>query len=363
LRSILYYITGHGYGHAVRSIQVIRALQETTPDLQVHVRTTAPQWLFASLPRPVSYTSRSIDVGVIQPDSLRMDLAATLAACDELQRRMPQLLHEEIEFVQAQNIDLIIGDIPPACFEVAARAKLPSVAITNFTWDMIYQAYAGTYPEFTPIIEEMRKSYAKAALALSLPYACDMSIFPRRESIPWITRCSSLTRTQARAAFDLPQFATIVLLSFGGIGLDPLPLQRLQEMSEFHFVATGTGKSQDNFQILHGPQRRYEDLLRAVDVVVTKPGYGIVADVLAHRVPILYTERGEFSEYPFLVAALNDLATAEFIPQAALRSGNLRTQLRRLLDTKPNRQPAQLNGASKAAEHILAFMHTGASAR
>jgi UDP:flavonoid glycosyltransferase YjiC (YdhE family) len=209
----------------------------------------------------------------------------------------------------------------------------------------------------------MRRSYAKAALTLSLPYACDMSMFPHRESIPWITRCSSLTRTQARVAFDLPQFATIVLLSFGGIGLDTLPLERLQEMSEFHFVATGAGTSQDNFQILHGPQRRYEDLLRAVDVVVTKPGYGIVADVLAHRVPILYTDRGEFSEYPFLVAALNDLATAEFIPQAALRSGDLRTYLRRVLAKKPNWQPALLDGANKAAEHILAFMHVSAAGR
>jgi UDP:flavonoid glycosyltransferase YjiC (YdhE family) len=363
LRSILYYISGHGYGHAVRSRQVMHALQQAAADIHIHVRTTAPDWLFSSLPRGVSYTSRSLDVGVIQPDSLRMDLPATLAACRDLQHGLPQLLDEEVEYVQAQNIDLIIGDIPPACFEVAARTKIPSIAITNFTWDVIYQAYAGAYPKFTPIVEEMRRSYAKAALTLSLPYACDMSMFPHRESIPWITRCSSLTRTQARVAFDLPQFATIVLLSFGGIGLDTLPLERLQEMSEFHFVATGAGTSQDNFQILHGPQRRYEDLLRAVDVVVTKPGYGIVADVLAHRVPILYTDRGEFSEYPFLVAALNDLATAEFIPQAALRSGNLRTQLRRLLDTKPNRQPAQLNGASKAAEHILAFMHTGASAR
>ena len=70
-------------------------------------------------------------------------------------------------------------------------------------------------------------------------------------------------------------------------------------------------------------QRNYEDLVRAVDVVVTKPGYGIVADVISHQVRILYTERGEFAEYPHLVQALDECATAEFIPQEQLLSGNM----------------------------------------
>ena len=356
MRSILYYITGHGYGHAVRSIQVIRALQEATPAIRVHVRTTAPQWLFASLPRPVSYTARSIDVGVIQPDSLRMDLAATLSACSDLQDRLPQLLDEEVEFVQAQKIDLIIGDIPPPCFDIASRAKIPSVAITNFTWDVIYLAYAEEYPQFTPIIAAMRQSYSKSTLALTLPYPCDMSMFPRHEPIPWITRRSSLSRLQARARFGLPESSTVVLLSFGGIGLETLPFQHLKAMSEFDFVATGGGKSQGNFHVLDGAQRRYEDLLCAADVVVTKPGYGIVADVLAHRVPILYTERGNFSEYQFLVRALNELATAEFVQQGTLRAGDLRPSLQRLLGKNTHWPAVRLDGANVAAERILALL-------
>lgn len=360
MRSILYYISGHGYGHAVRSHQVIRALQEASLDIRIHVRTSAPDWLFSNLPRPVLFTCQSTDVGVIQPDSLRMDLAATLAACRDLHHRLPLLIEQEIDFVQAQKIDLIVGDIPPACFEIAARAKIPAAAITNFTWDVIYRAYAGAYPEFIPLIEKMTQFYGKATTALTLPYPCDMSMFPRRQPIPWIARRSSLTQSQARAAFGLPRTGTLVLLSFGGIGLDALPLKRLHEMTEFHFVATGAGRSEDNFHILEGPQRRYEDLLRAVDVVVTKPGYGIVADVLAHHVPILYTERGEFPEYPFLVRALNDLATEEFIPQEALRSGNLRPYLGRLLEKERNWQATELDGAQKAAQDLLGLLDHGA---
>ena len=356
MRSILYYISGHGYGHAVRSNQVIRALQQAAPDLRVHVRTTAPQWLFHHPEAPVSYTHRSIDIGIVQPNSLDMDIAATLRACQELQDRLPSLVEQEREFIEERRIDLILGDIPPVCFEIAARANIPSVAVTNFTWDVIYRAHATKHPGLDPLIGEMTTFYSKATLALTLPYPCVMSMFARREAIPWISRASDSTRERARAAFGLPSNRTLVLLSFGGLGFDDLPWQRLGELSEFFFVATGPVElARDNLRVLSVAQRSYVDLLRAVDAIVTKPGYGIVADVLAHRLPVLYTERGEFPEYPYLVQALTELATAEFIPQAELLSGQIRPYLTRLLDKEPNWPPVPLNGAAVAAEKILAL--------
>ena len=356
MRSILYYITGHGYGHAVRSNQVIRALQRAAPDLLAHVRTTAPEWLFYNPEGPVSYTHQATDIGIVQPNSLDMDIDATFHACQELHRRLPNLIGQEREFIKDQRIDLIAGDIPPLCFEIAARANIPSVAVTNFTWDVIYRAYAAKHPGLDPLIGEMTNFYRKATLALTLPYPCDMNVFTRREAIAWISRASALNREQARAAFGLPSDRTIVLLSFGGIGFDDLPWQRLSELSEFFLVTTGPVEfARDNLLVLSMAQRRYVDLLRAVDAIVTKPGYGIVADILAHRLPVLYTERGEFPEYPCWVQALTELATAEFIPQADLLSGKIRPYLTRLLDKEPNWPSVPLNGAALAAEKILAL--------
>ena len=357
MSSILYYITGHGYGHAVRSNQVIRALQHLAPDARVHVRTTAPEWLFHNPDRPVIYTNRWLDIGIVQPNSLEMNLEKTFDRCRELHRRLPTLIQQEIEFIQGRQIDLIVGDIPPVGFEIAARANIPSVAVTNFTWDVIYQAYATKHPGLTGLIEEMTSFYSRATLALTLPYACDMSMFARREAIPWISRVSRLTRRQAREAFGLPPTGIIVLMSFGGLGFDHLPWQRLNELSPIFFVTTGPSElARGNLRILSAAQRRYDDLLRAVDAVVTKPGYGIVADTLAHRLPLLYTERGEFAEYPCLVRALSELATAEFIPQADLLSGKIRPYLTRLFDKELNWPAVPLNGAAVAAEKILGLL-------
>ena len=78
MRSILYYVTGHGYGHAVRSNQVIRALQEAAPGLLVHVRSTAPEWLFEA---PIEGVQRLVDrVGVPLADFDLIEINEAFAA-------------------------------------------------------------------------------------------------------------------------------------------------------------------------------------------------------------------------------------------------------------------------------------------
>ena len=70
---------------------------------------------------------------------------------------------------------------------------------------------------------------------------------------------------------------------------------------------------------------RYEDLVAAVDVVATKPGYGIIAECAAHQTAILYTSRGHFVEYEVLVREMPRYVRSQFIPQEALFAGEWRT--------------------------------------
>jgi hypothetical protein len=342
----------------VRSQQVIRALASRCPDLRLHVRTTAPEWLFCNSPTTVTYSRQTIDTGIVQRDSLRMDLSATLKSCHAIHHRRAEIIECELSYIKNHDIRLIVGDTPPLCFEIAARAVLPSISITNFTWDVIYRAYIGEYPDFAPLVDEMTSFYRKATLALTLPYPCDTNMFPHQQPIPWIARQSSLTKHQARMKFNLPQTATIVLLSFGGLGLARFPWTKLKQETDFLFVATSNDKqsSEDNLHLLAESQSQYEDLVRAADAIVTKPGYGIVADVLAHRVPILYTDRGDFPEYPHLVEALSDCATCEFIPQKELLKGNVAHYLSRLLAKEPNWPAVDLTGAQIAAAKILQLL-------
>jgi L-arabinokinase len=357
LSSLLYYITGHGYGHAVRSCQVIWSLKERCPELSVHVRGTAPEWLFAHPLYSVRQSSQAVDVGIVQDDSLQMELGPTLEACQTLHARIPSLIKQELAFIREHNIGVIVGDVPALCFEVAARAGVPSVAITNFSWSGIYRGFLHALPDLLPLVEEMENFYRKTTLALTLPYSCEVDIFPARERIPFITRSSGLDPREARERFGIPRLATVVLLSFGGHGLRRLHLDRLPRQQEFFFIGTGDAlRKEPNLLILPNAQSQYVDLVRAADVIVSKPGYGIVADVIRHQVPLLYTDRGDFAEYPYLVKALEDCATADYIPQEDLISANLTPYLNRLL-TKEKHWPAvSIHGASVASEKLLSLL-------
>jgi UDP:flavonoid glycosyltransferase YjiC (YdhE family) len=357
LRSLLYYITGHGYGHAVRSCQVIWNLKERCPELSVHVRGTAPEWLFEHPLYSVRQSSQAVDVGIVQDDSLQMELGRTLEACKALHARIPSLIEQELAFVAKHNIGLIVGDVPPLCFELAARAGIPSVAITNFSWSGIYRGFLHALPDFLPLVEEMENFYRKTTLALTLPYSCEVEIFPEREQIPFITRSSALDRREARERLGIPNLATVVLLSFGGHGLGRLQLDRLLRQKEFFFIGTGDAlRKETNLLMLPNAQRSYVDLVRSADVIVSKPGYGIVADVIRHQVPLLYTDRGDFAEYPYLVKTLEECATADFIPQDDLICANLAPYLRRLLVKEKHWPALATNGGSVASGKVLRLL-------
>jgi L-arabinokinase len=101
---------------------------------------------------------------------------------------------------------------------------------------------------------------------------------------------------------------------------------------------------------------RYEDLVRAVDIVVTKPGYGIVSECIANDTAILYTSRGRFAEYDVLVEGMQRYTRAQFIPQEALLSGDWEPYVTRLLAAPaPDERPA-IDGARVATEMIVKML-------
>jgi len=104
---------------------------------------------------------------------------------------------------------------------------------------------------------------------------------------------------------------------------------------------------------MYGRGYRYEDLVRAVDVVVTKPGYGIISECIANDTAILYTSRGDFREYQVLVDAMPNYLRCAYIDHGDLFSGRWTHHLDAVLaQAEPPNQPA-VNGAEAAADILL----------
>jgi hypothetical protein len=340
------YVSGHGFGHATRTAEVLRAVRERRPSTRMAVATAAPERLFrAPAGEPLLYRALQCDVGLVQRDALEIDEAGTEAAVDAFARGYPALVAQEASWLRAQRVRLVLGDLPPLAFAAAAAAGVPALGLGNFSWDWIYGHLAARRPGLLAAARAAADAYAHCALLLVLPFAGDLSAFPRREAIPLLARHARVPRGAARRRLGWAEGETVVLLSFGGIGveLDRAPLAAAPFRLVFSDdVAPGLGA--------HG--LGYEDLVAAADVVVSKPGYGIVSDLAAARGRLVYTERGDFPEYPIMVREMPRYLPAVHLSNADLVQGRLAGAVRDVL-ALPLPPAPDSSGAAVAAQHIL----------
>lgn len=355
---VAFYITGHGFGHATRMAAVASDLVERVPGLQLSIVSTTPEWLFRlNIPAPFRLRPRSLDVGVIQTDSLHLDPSATLAAYTRMLEAQPAVLEEEAAILRQDGVNLVVADIPPAAFPVAQRAGVPAVGISNFTWDWIYADYVRALPEYAPVVEAIRDAYGGADLFLRLPFHGSCDAFQRIRDIPMIARRAARSRKEVRTRLGLNGSHPVVLLSFGGFEVQGINFDRVEALDEYCFLTTQPPpRPLRNVRVVRLGEVRYEDLVAQADAVITKPGYGIVSDCLANQTPVVYTSRGQFAEYPCLVAGLEQFGVAQFIGNQELLSGNWRGSLEAVFRRPKNWPELPSNGAEVAADLLRSFL-------
>jgi len=356
MSNIVYYISGHGYGHATRALELICALLAKNPQLFFHIRTDAPSWMIKlNLSSNYFLYPVKMDVGVVQKTSFKIDKWETYRQVAALYENKETLVKHEAAFVREVNARLIIADIPPLAFDVAEAAGIPGVALANFSWDWIYQEYVEEIPQFAELIARIRASYAKASLLLRLPFYGDLSAFPNIKDIPLIARKASMPKEEVwqLLGIEAKQRPKLALVAFRAGDLAEVDFQRLEAILDVKFITLGLGRIYRNTIDLPPNFTRFPELTNACDAVVSKPGYGLVAEIIANHVPLLYTSRDEFVEYEYLVRGLQEFAVAEFLPREEFWSGNWEPYLRKLLEHPPHWKEIAINGAEVVAEEVV----------
>jgi L-arabinokinase len=363
--TIVFYVSGHGFGHASREIEVMHALAERRSDLEIIVRTSVPASFFAMSARvPLEVQNASVDPGVAQIDSIRIDETATARQAVEFYGSFAGRVEAEARGLVAAGAQLVVGDVPPLAFAAAARAGIPSVLIANFTWDWIYDRYDHLASARTDIFKVIRQAQREATTALRLPFHGGFGGICPLTDIPLIARVSRRARFETRRLLGLPRSTPIVLASFGRYGV-ALPLERLASDTRFIVVLTEHDSqsrtrrdrsplclSRDD---LTGSGLRYEDLVAAADVVVSKPGYGIVSECIANGAALLYTSRANFIEQEILLREMPDALRCRPIATDRFLEGHWWDDIEALLQQPAPLVRPDVHGASVAADAILSL--------
>ena len=196
---ICYYVTGHGYGHGIRTAQVLKELPH---DVRILLKTTAPEALFREeLPnRELTYIASEYDCGCVQRDSVSVEISETLARYRRIAAENERKLQDEIAFLQREQISCVVSDIPSFPLRVASEAGIPGIAVTNFTWHDIYQDYVQS-AEDTRLLKTMAQEYAVATEALITLLATPhiTALFPNVTHVPIIARKGNNVRRELEA--------------------------------------------------------------------------------------------------------------------------------------------------------------------
>ncbi|KAG5409769.1 hypothetical protein IGI04_006088 [Brassica rapa subsp. trilocularis] len=156
-----YYVTGHGFGHATRVVEVflltlslsasflsVYCVSSIVANLwqfrlsvtiaaghDVHVVTGAPDFVFTSEIQSPRLKIRKVllDCGAVQADALTVDRLASLEKYVET-AVVPraEILKTEVEWLHSIKADFVVSDFVLVACRAAADAGIRSVCVTNF---------------------------------------------------------------------------------------------------------------------------------------------------------------------------------------------------------------------------------------
>jgi hypothetical protein len=362
--ALAFYVSGHGFGHASRQIQIVNAVGARVPGVELFLRTSAARWLLdRTITPPFVVDPEPCDIGVVQIDSLRLDARETIEQAREFYRTLGERAEAEAAKLRARRVAFVISDAPPLACAAAAAAGVPSVVVSNFTWDWIYEEYHEHLSDAPGLIPAVQKAYRQARAAWRLPMHGGFETFDTIVDVPFVARHARHDRSQTRRSLRLPGMERrLALLSFGGFGVNDLDLRSLDCQAAWDVVVTGStappslphGVHFVNEAAIYERGLRYEDLVHAVNAVVTKPGYGIISECIANQTAIVYTSRGRFPEYDVLVREMPRYLRSAYIDQESLRAGRWRAALDAAADAPAPAEHPRTDGAQIIAEMIAA---------
>jgi UDP:flavonoid glycosyltransferase YjiC (YdhE family) len=352
---LAFFVTPHGFGHATRAAALMQAIHDAEPAARFVVVTTTPPWIFAeSLSAPFEVLPVATDVGLVQHDALREDLAETVRRLEALVPPPPDLVAALATKLRERRVRGVVCDIAPLGIAVARAAGVPSVLVENFTWDWIYEGYLDREPGLRRFLAPLRALTERADLHLQARPVC----VPRKAAsqVGPIARAARQPAEEVRRVLGIQPGQQLVLLTMGGVGFDGHDRARLSRLPGVVVALTGGDgdepRREGSLWLLPtrgGPY--HPDLVTAADAVVGKLGYSTVAEAALAGVPILSVERPAFRETAVLADYVATTLAGEMLGREAFSRGDWLERLPRLLSS-PRPRPVP-GGAGEAARLVL----------
>jgi hypothetical protein len=347
-------ISSHGFGHLAQTAPVLNRLAELRPDLRITLRSGLPQArLRQRIQIPFEHIAAASDFGYIMIDALRIDLPATAAAYRAASADFSGRVAADSELLQGLGVDAVFANVSYVPLAAARQAGIPASALCSLNWADLFVHYFGHEEWAAPVHAEMLAAYRGAHFMRTDP-SMPMPELPDQSVVGTIAAIGHERRAELRQKLGADRTARVGLVALGGIPMR-LPIEDWPSIPDTHWLVPAAWRpARAGFHAIERFDWTFADLLRSVDAVVTKPGYGTFAEAACNGAAVLYQRRPDWPEQEPLIAWLHAHARAFGIADETLQRGSFATTLDALLRTAVPPEPTSC-GADVAA-HLLAAM-------
>ena len=322
---------------------------------------TLPNWFWKQNLSGTDYQCilAETDIGLIQKSPFSHDIDSSARAWMDFLSFSNGNFTYCLRLTNEFKPDCILCDISPLGLSVGKSLRIPTVLIENFTWDWMFEIYAGQKPHFKEINQKLSDLYENFDVRLQATPYCKKA--DNGITINPIHRFQIQPVLQVREKLNIPSDHRLVLITTGGISQNYDFIQSFRNYTDRTFLLTGNfDRMESNHNIIRIPMNshfHFPDLVFASDLVVGKVGYGTLVECWAAGTPLLGVYREDFRESERLRRFSNHEMTAAEITFEEFESGAWLKQAKNLFMKKITAdKPAMENGSLQVAREVNSLL-------
>ncbi|MBN4076672.1 hypothetical protein JYT48_00185 [Mariprofundus ferrooxydans] len=352
------YISGHGFGHLAQLAPVLKRIHQIKPECRFFIRCALPEHeIRAQMPMAFKLNNKPVDVGVVQLNAVQEDCETSIQQMSAWIDHFDDHINQEIEWLKSIQATRVLSNISPLAFPAAKALGIPSIGLASLDWHTIYKHWLDAYD---PIILTLAQAYGASDLLISPPMAMDMPVFPSQQYVALIVSQPNKNTILPPAIKHDGRKKALIL--FGGCGSPPYDVHALAAMPDWLFLipdicSDHISPMPENIVSIHfsSKLRPIDVMASMIDVVLCKPGYGVLSECWTTATPIAWVERPDFPEFPMLKTWLDESFPACGMSRSDFQAGHWQPALEHALN-HPRRFPAiKGDGANIAADIILHY--------
>lgn len=360
---VLLALSPHGFGHGAMTAPIIERLRRLVPGLRLTIVTRLPRsWLEGRYEAPFVHVEAGREFGMAMRSATEVLVEESATAYVALHADLDGAIAEEAAVIAAAAPDLVLANIPYTTLAAAARLGVPAIGLSSLTWLGVYETYCGNRPEAAEIIAQMHAAYASAQAILRLIPAMPMTELPNVRDIGPVARLGRERRADLRRHLGVGEGTRVGLVAFGGVeaGIDFDAWPRHDGW--LWISGQNQAGARPDVVLSRTLPFSFNDLMRSVDLLVGKPGYGTVAEAGCIGLPVVFARRDGWPEEPHLSNWLKRHARMVMLPAAQVLAGDIATAIAEVL-AQPARPPAVASGIDEAAGLIAEALVRARQAR